>query len=60
MKNNIYKIGYHKIGHEPKEIAMLGTTLTRWLYGFDIVEQWECRDFTVIITSLEDMILIYH
>lgn len=60
MENNIYKVGYYKVGQLPEEYAMLGTTLTRWLYLFDIVQRYTCSEFEVIITSLDDMILIYH
>ena len=42
------------------DFTMLDTTLTRWMYKFDIIERWDCRDFEVIITSLTEMILIHH
>lgn len=60
MENNIFKVNYYKVGQLPKEYTMLGTTLTRWLYLFDIAQRYTCNEFEVIITSLDDMILIYH
>lgn len=60
MENNIYKVGYYKASKAPKEYAMLGTTLIQWLHTFDIVQRYTNSEFEVIITALDDMILIYH
>lgn len=56
----LYKIQYHMNNGKILDFTMLDTTLTRWMYKFDIIERWDCEEFEVIITSLTEMILIYH
>jgi hypothetical protein len=56
----IYKVQYYRNDGKILDLPMLDHSLTKWLYKFDIIERWDCRDFEVIITSLTEMILIYH